>query len=43
MVSLATARTRARLVLPPRYAAWAAEQAEILLAGLRDAKYRHRR
>ncbi len=29
----------ARLVLPPRHAAWAAEQAEILLAGLRDAKY----
>jgi hypothetical protein len=29
----------ARLVLPPKYAAWAAEQAEILLAGLRDAKY----
>ena len=30
----------ARLVLPPSHAAWAAEQAEILLAGLRDAKYR---
>ena len=30
---------RARLVLPPRYAAWAAGQAEILLEGLRDAKY----
>ena len=29
----------ARLELPPRHAAWAAEQAEILLAGLRDAKY----
>ena len=29
----------ARLVLPPGHAAWAAEQAEILLAGLRDAKY----
>ena len=29
----------ARLVLPPSHAAWAAEQAEILLAGLRDAKY----
>jgi hypothetical protein len=29
----------ARLVLPPSRAAWAAEQAEILLAGLRDAKY----
>jgi hypothetical protein len=29
----------ARLVLPPSYAAWAAEQAEILRAGLRDAKY----
>ena len=29
----------ARLVLPPRYAAWAAGQAEILLEGLRDAKY----
>ena len=29
----------ARLVLPPSQAAWAAEQAEILLAGLRDAKY----
>ncbi len=30
---------RTRLVLPPSYAAWAAEQAEILLEGLRDAKY----
>jgi len=30
---------RGRLVLPPSHAAWAAEQAEILLAGLRDAKY----
>jgi hypothetical protein len=29
----------ARLVLPPSHAPWAAEQAEILLAGLRDAKY----
>jgi hypothetical protein len=29
----------ARLVLPPSHVAWAAEQAEILLAGLRDAKY----
>jgi hypothetical protein len=29
----------ARLVLPPSHAAWAAEQAEILVAGLRDAKY----
>jgi hypothetical protein len=29
----------ARPVLPPSHAAWAAEQAEILLAGLRDAKY----
>ena len=29
----------ARQVLPPGHAAWAAEQAEILLAGLRDAKY----
>jgi hypothetical protein len=29
----------ARLVLPPSHAAWAAEQGEILLAGLRDAKY----
>jgi len=29
----------ARLVLPPSHAAWTAEQAEILLAGLRDAKY----
>lgn len=29
----------ARLVLPPSHAAWAAEQAEILLAGLRDAKF----
>ena len=29
----------ARLVLPPRHTAWAAEQAEVLLAGLRDAKY----
>jgi hypothetical protein len=28
-----------RLMLPPSHAAWAAEQAEILLAGLRDAKY----
>jgi hypothetical protein len=26
-------------VLPPSHAAWAAEQAEILLAALRDAKY----
>ena len=30
---------RARLALPPSYAAWAAEQSEILLEGLRDAKY----
>ncbi len=30
---------RARLVLPPSYAAWAAEQSEILLESLRDAKY----
>ena len=30
---------RARMVLPPSYAAWAAGQAEILLEGLRDAKY----
>jgi hypothetical protein len=29
----------APLVLPPGHAAWAAEQAEILLAGLSDAKY----
>jgi hypothetical protein len=29
----------ARPVLPPSHAVWAAEQAEILLAGLRDAKY----
>jgi hypothetical protein len=29
----------ARLVLPPSHAPWAAEQAEILLAGLGDAKY----
>ena len=30
---------RARLALPPSYAAWAAEQSEILLEGLSDAKY----
>ena len=29
----------ARPVLPPSHAVWAAEQAEILLAGLHDAKY----
>ena len=29
----------ARLVLPPEQQAWAREQAEILVAGLRDAKY----
>jgi len=30
---------RSRLALPPSQHAWAAEQAEILIAGLRDAKY----
>ncbi len=30
---------RPRLALPPRAEAWAAEQAETLLAGLRDGKY----
>jgi len=30
---------QARLVLPPGQQAWAREQAEILVAGLRDAKY----
>ena len=37
--ALSDRRGHARPVLPPSHAAWAAEQAEILLAGLRDAKY----
>ena len=37
--ALSERRQHTRLVLPPSHAAWAAEQAEMLLAGLRDGKY----